>query len=182
MPDTTTEVRAILARTLRELEQVIDNAYITSFLRGLGSVLGLEDDGATATTKPTSQRAATAKPKRVTASRASTTGAARLPQATTAKAKAHTRTPAKPKPASTPRASASAPRARAGTRRDQLLALVTDQPGITLAQAAKQFGLKVQPASTPSRLAFRTTGSCNQSTSEVTPSAGPLQHGHAAGC
>jgi hypothetical protein len=142
LPDTTTEVRAILARTLRELEQVIDNAYITSFLRGLGSVLGLEDDGATATTKPTSQRAATAKPKRVTASRASTTGAARLPQATTAKAKAHTRTPAKPKPASTPRASASAPRARAGTRRDQLLALVTDQPGITLAQAAKQLGLK----------------------------------------
>ena len=142
MPDTTTQVKAILARTLRELEQVIDNANITSFLRGLSSVLGLEDDGATATTKPTSRRAATAKPKRVTASRASTARAARLPETKTGQAKAHTRTPAKPKAASTPRASSSAPRARTGGRRDQLLALVADQPGITLAQAAKQFGLK----------------------------------------
>jgi hypothetical protein len=142
LPDTTTQVKAILARTLRELEQVIDNADIASFLRGLGSVLGFEDDGATATTKPTSRRAATAKPQRVTASRASTARAARLPQATTTKTKARTRTPATAKAASTPRTSSSAPRARAGGRRDQLLALVADQPGITLAQAAKQFGLK----------------------------------------
>ena len=72
MPDTTTQVKAILARTLRELEQVIDNARITSLLRRLGSVLGVEQDGATATNKPTSRPATTAKPKRVTASRAST--------------------------------------------------------------------------------------------------------------
>jgi hypothetical protein len=32
--------------------------------------------------------------------------------------------------------------ARTGTRRDQLLALIIDQPGITLAKAATQFGLK----------------------------------------
>ncbi|MGO9955680.1 MAG: hypothetical protein ACLP50_06790 [Solirubrobacteraceae bacterium] len=142
MPDTTTKVKAILARTLRELEQVINNADITSFLRGLGSVLGLEQDGATATTKPTSRRAATAKPKRVTAPRASTARASRLPEAKTAEAKARTRTPPKPKAASTARANSGAPRARTGARRDQLLALVADQPGITLAQAAKQFGLK----------------------------------------
>jgi len=47
-------------------------------------------------------------------------------------------------PTGAARASASsrAPEGRAGTRRDQLLALVVDQPGITLAQAAAQFGLK----------------------------------------
>jgi hypothetical protein len=43
LPDTTTQVKAILVRTLRELEQVIDNAGITSLLRGLGSVLGVEE-------------------------------------------------------------------------------------------------------------------------------------------
>ena len=139
MPDTTTQVKAILARTLRELEQVIDNAGITSLLRGLGSVLGVEQDGATATTKPTSRRAAAAKPKRVT-SRASTARSARLPEAKNANAR--TRTPAGSKAASTARASSGAPRARTAARRDQLLALVVDQPGITLAQAAKQFGLK----------------------------------------
>ena len=139
MPDTTTKVKAILARTLRELEQVIDNAGITSLLRGLGSILGVEEDGATATTKPTSRRAATAKSKRVTASRASTARAARLPEAKNAKAR--TRTPANSKAASTARASSGAPRARTAARRDQLLALVVDQSGITLAQAAKQFGL-----------------------------------------
>lgn len=139
MPDTITEVKAILARTLRELEQVIDNAEITSFLRSLGRVLGLDADSATAT-KPTSPRQPTAKPKRVTASRASTAKTARVPQPTTTTTEARTRTPAKP--ASTHRVSSSPSRARAGARRDQLLALVAAQPGITLAQAATQFGLK----------------------------------------
>jgi hypothetical protein len=47
-------------------------------------------------------------------------------------------------PTGAARASASsrAPEGRSGTRRDQLLALVVDQPGITLAQAATQLGLK----------------------------------------
>jgi hypothetical protein len=140
LPDTTTQVKAILARTLRELEQVIDNTGITSLLRGLGSVLGVEQDGATARTKPTSRPATTAKPKRDTATRASTARSAHLPEAKNAKAR--TRTPANSKAASTTRASSGAPRARTAARRDQLLALVVDQPGITLAQAAKQFGLK----------------------------------------
>jgi hypothetical protein len=77
LPDTTTQVQAILARTLRELEQVIDNGGIRSLLRGFGSVLGVDGDGATARTRPTSRRATTAKPKRVTASRASTARGAR---------------------------------------------------------------------------------------------------------
>jgi hypothetical protein len=140
LPDTTTQVKAILARTLRELEQVIDNTGITSLLRGLGSVLGVEQDGATPTSKPASRPATTAKPKRDTATRASTARSAHLPEAKNAKAR--TRTPANSKAASTTRASSGAPRARTAARRDQLLALVVDQPGITLAQAAKQFGLK----------------------------------------
>jgi transposase-like protein len=35
----------------------------------------------------------------------------------------------------------AAPAARSGGRREQLLALVVDQPGITVAQAGKQFGI-----------------------------------------
>ena len=144
LPDsTTTQVKAILARTLHELEQVIENANVKSLLRGLGSVLGVEDDAATASTKSASRPAAAVKPKRVAAARASTARAARLPQQqTAAQANPRTRTHAKPKAASTPRASSATPGARTGTRREQLLALVVDQPGITVAQAAKQFGLK----------------------------------------
>ncbi len=137
LPDTTTQVRAILARTLRELEQAIDNPSVTSVLRGLGSLFGLDDSGTTATTKPASRRAAATRPKPVTAARA-----ARLADQKTAHANPRTRTPAKPKAASTARASSGATRARTGGRRDQLLALVVAKPGITLAQAAKQFGLK----------------------------------------
>ncbi len=142
LPDTITQVRAILARTLRELEQAIDNPSVTSALRGLGSLFGLDDDGATARTKPASRGEAAAKPKRVTAPRASTARAARVAEQKTAHANPRTRTPATPKATSTPRASSSAPQARTGGRRDQLLALVVAEPGITLAQAAKQFGLK----------------------------------------
>ena len=88
------------------------------------------------TTEPASRPAA--KPKRVTAPGASNARAARSPEEKTATANPRTRTAATP----TARASSSGPEARTGGRRDQLLALVVDQPGITLAQAAKQFGLK----------------------------------------
>ena len=141
MPDTITQVRTILARTLRELEQAIDNPSVTSALRGLGSLFGLDDDGATARTKPASRGQAAAKPKPAPAT-PSTARTARLAEQKTAQANPRTRTPAAPKAATTPRASSSAPQARTGGRRDQLLALVVAKPGITLAQAAKQFGLK----------------------------------------
>ena len=62
---------------------------------------------------------------------------ARLPGEKAAQASPRARTPARPKAASF-----GAPRARAGGRREQLLAVVVDQPGITLARAAEQFGLK----------------------------------------
>ena len=88
------------------------------------------------TTEPASRPAA--KPKRVTAPGASNARAARSPEEKTATANPRTRTAATP----TARASSSGPEARTGGRRDQLLALVVDQPGITLVQAAKQFGLK----------------------------------------
>ena len=82
------------------------------------------------TTEPAAGPKAAAKPKRVTAPGKSSARAARSPQEKTATAKPpRTRT-------------AATPTARAGGRRDQLLALVVDQPGITVAQAAKQFGLK----------------------------------------
>ena len=81
------------------------------------------------TTEQAAGPKAAAKPKRVTAPGASTARAGRSPQEKTATANPRTGT-------------ATTPTARAGGRRDQLLALVVDQPGITLAQAAKQFGLK----------------------------------------
>jgi hypothetical protein len=81
------------------------------------------------TTKPASAPKAAAKPKRVTAPGKSNARAARSPNENAAMANPRTRTTA-------------TPTARAGGRRDQLLALVVAQPGITLAQAAKQFGLK----------------------------------------
>ena len=56
MPDTTAEVKRILARALRELEHVIDNPGVKSLLRELGGILGVEHDGVTATTKPVSRR------------------------------------------------------------------------------------------------------------------------------
>ena len=77
------------------------------------------------TTNTAARPKAAPKPKRVTAAGASQAGAEPAPDETAATAK----------PAATPAA-------RAGGRRDQLLALVVDQPGITLAQAAKRFGLK----------------------------------------
>jgi hypothetical protein len=138
LPDTTTQVKAILGRALRELEQAIDNPSITSALRGLGRLFGLEDRAATATTKPAaSRRAAATKPQPATAARV-----ARSAQEKTAQASRRARTQAKPKTGSTPHASSGPTRARTGGRREQLLALIMDQPGITLAQAAKQFGLK----------------------------------------
>jgi hypothetical protein len=60
-----------------------------------------------------------------------------------ARAKTTTAPASAPKAAANPRTRTTAtPTARAGGRREQLLALVVAQPGITLAQAAKQFGLK----------------------------------------
>src|SRR5664279_3558030 len=79
------------------------------------------------TTEPPSAPKAAAKPRRVTATGKPNARAARAPEEKTA----------------TPRTgTAATPTARAGGRREQLLALVVKQPGITLAQAAKQFGLK----------------------------------------
>lgn len=117
MPDTTAEVKAIVAGALRELEQVIDNPRVKSLLRHLRDILGVEEGAAMAATRPISRRAPRAKPKREV-------------KAKSAQATPRARTPAKPRAASTARASSSAPAARSGGRRDQLLALVVDQPGI----------------------------------------------------
>jgi len=141
LPDTTAEVKAILARALRELEEVIDNARAKSLLHDLRNILGVEDGAAMAPTKPVSRRAPRAKPKPVARPRASTARGAPAPQAKSAQTTPRARTPAKPRRASTARARSAAPAARRGGRREQLLALVVDQPGITVAQAGKQFGI-----------------------------------------
>jgi len=139
MPDTTAEVKAILGRTLRELDQVIDNPGVKSLLHGLGSILRIEDDAAAA--KAVSRRTSRAKPKPPTAS-----GASDAPVTPTSRVKRDaaskpTRTSTEPRAASTEHVRSAAQSGKNG-RREQLLALVVDQPGITVAQAAKQFGLK----------------------------------------
>ena len=160
MPDTTEEVKAILARALRELEQVIDHARVESLLRDLRNILGVEDGAATAATKPVSRRAPRAKPKPGARPRASTARVAPVPQAKSARATPRARTPAKPGAASTARASSGAPAARSGGRREQLPALVVDQPGITVAQAASSSASTTRRDCTGSPVAFRTKGSC----------------------
>ena len=48
MPDTAQEVKAILSRTLRELDEAIANPTVSSVLTGLGSLLGVDDGDSTA--------------------------------------------------------------------------------------------------------------------------------------
>jgi len=140
LPDTTTQVKAILARTLHDLEQTIDNPGVKSLLRSLHGMLGVEDDAASAATKPVPRRTTRAKPKQVAASHAATARVASPSQQKGVQASA--RTSVKPRAVSSARARSGAGPAGRNGRREQLLALVVDQPGITVAQAAKQFGLK----------------------------------------
>jgi len=139
LSDITTEVKAILGRTLHDLEQVIDNTGVKSLLRSLHGMLGVEDHAASAS-KPVPRRTTRAKPKQVPASRAATARVASPPQEKGVQARA--RTSVKPRAASSARARSGAGPAGRNGRREQLLALVVDQPGITVTQAAKQFGLK----------------------------------------
>ena len=136
MPDTTTQVKAILARTLHDLEQTIENPGVKSLLRSLHGILGVEDDGTAAT-----RRRSRARPKPPAASGASAAQITSVSEQKREGTSKRTRSSAKPTAASTAHASSAAHAGRNG-RREQLLALVVDQPGITVAQAAKQFGLK----------------------------------------
>jgi hypothetical protein len=141
LPDTAQEVKAILSRTLRELDEAIDNPSVSSVLTGLGSLLGIHDAATTAA--PAAQ-----------ASRKSPSGASRRsesarggPSASRARKSAPTPTRGRRSAPATDRAkpgqaTKSSTGARKSSRRDDLLALVREQPGVTLAQAATRFGLK----------------------------------------
>lgn len=48
MPDTAQEVRTILSRTLRELDEAIENPSVSSVLSALRSLLGVDDGDGTA--------------------------------------------------------------------------------------------------------------------------------------
>jgi hypothetical protein len=141
LPDTAQKVKAILRRTLRELDEAIENPSVSSVLSGLGSLLGVDDADSPAAPAPQ-------------ASRKSGSGAARRsesarggPSATGARKSAPTPTRGKRSAPATdgtkPReATKSSNGARSSSRRDDLLALVREQPGVTLTQAATRFGLK----------------------------------------
>ncbi len=133
MSDTAEEVKAILRRTLRELDEMIDNPNVSSVLGGLGSLLGLREDGPSAS--PTASPPATTGSTKA-AGKASTPRRATKPAAKTAKRSG------KAVAAPSAKAKAVAPGGAKGSRRDDLLALIREQPRVTLAQAAKRFGLK----------------------------------------
>jgi hypothetical protein len=126
------DLRAFISNARRDAEKLakalqrdFDHAQ-----KQLAQGTGTAGESRAKTTEPAAGPKAAAKPRRVTAPGKSNARTARSPEEKTATANA-------------PRTgTAATPTARAGTRRDQLLALVVDQPGITLAQAAKQFNLK----------------------------------------
>ncbi len=130
MTDTAREVKAILRRTLRELDDVIDNRNVSSLISGLGSLLGLDDNARNGESSPPAKATgkAVTPAARPPATRRPTKAAAKAPKAT-----------GKAASAKTPARAAGAPKS---SRRDDLLALIRQQPGVTLAQAAKRFGLK----------------------------------------
>jgi hypothetical protein len=141
LPDTAQEVRAILSRTLRELDEAIDNPTVSSVLAGLGSLLGVDDGDNTA-------------PRAAQASRNRGSGASRRSQSARGGPRVSAARKSAPTPTrgrrSAPATDGSKPReagksangARRSSRRDDLLALVREQPGVTLSQAATRFGLK----------------------------------------
>jgi len=141
LTDTAQQVRAILSRTLRELDEAIENPRVSSVLCGLGSLLGLDDGDTPAA--PAAQ-----------ASRKSGSGASRHsesapsgPRASRARKSAPTPTRSRRSAPATHGAKPARPAKAQGPdrrsrRRDDLLALVREQPGVTLTQAATRFGLK----------------------------------------
>ena len=175
------ELRADAGRDLsqgaRDLHKDL-RAFISSARRDAGKLAkALQRDfehaqkqlaqGAGTAAALTSRPEAEAKPKRVTARRAPTARAARPP------ANPHSRIPAA---ASTTRASSGAPEARTGGRRDQLLALIVDQPGITVTQAAKQFGLKDASGLYAIARGLQADGLVRKSGTELHPTATTQQH------
>jgi hypothetical protein len=128
LPDTAQEVRAILSRTLRELDEAIENPSVSSILSGLGSLLGVNDGDSTV--RPA------ARASRTSGSRASRHSKSAL---TPARGRRSASATGGGKPRE---ATKSSNGARKSSRRDDLLALVREQPGVTLAQAATRFGLK----------------------------------------
>jgi hypothetical protein len=141
LPDTTQKAKAILSRTLRELDEAIANPAVSSVLTGLGSLLGVDDADSPA--------APAAK-----ASRKSASGASRRSQSASSRPSASAARKSTPTPTrsggSAPATDGAKPREatrsskgeRKSSRRDDLLAVVREQPGVTLAQAATRFGLK----------------------------------------
>jgi hypothetical protein len=112
-------------------------------LRRVAERLGIDLDRATARTR------ATAKPART---RTRSSGGAR------SRKKAKTKAP-------------SSPSARPGGRRDQILKIVTDRPGITVPEIGK--GLKVDPTGLYRYVKqLEATGSITKSGTELHPTAG----------
>ena len=135
MSDTPQQVRAILRRTLRELDEAIENPRVSSVLSALGSLLGLDDGHAPAAPAVQASR------KRGSGARRPASAAARESARSSAPTPARNRRSAPASDSTTSSQSGRSSSARK-TRRDDLLALVREQPGVTLAQAARQFGLK----------------------------------------
>ena len=141
MPDTAQEVKAILSRTLRELDEAIANPSVSSVLTRLSSLLGVEGDSTAAPAAPASRKRGSGAARRSQSARSGPgASAARksAPTPTRGRRSAPATDGAKPREATKSGSNGE----RKSSRRDDLLALVREQPGVTLAQAATRFGLK----------------------------------------
>lgn len=141
MPDSTAQrVRAILSRTLRELDEAIANPRVSSVLSGLGSLVDVDDADSTAAPAPQASRksaSAASRPRESARGDPSAGGARKsVPPAARGRRSAPT------DGGKSHQTTRSATGSRKSSRRDDLLALVREQPGVTLAQAATRFGLK----------------------------------------
>jgi hypothetical protein len=141
LPDTAQKVRAILSRTLRELDEAIENPSVSSVLSGLGPLLGIHEAVTTAAPAPQASRTSASRASRRSQSARGGPSASRARKSAPTPTRGRRRAPAtdgaKPR-----QATKSSTGARKSSRRDDLLALVREQPGVTLAQAATRFGLK----------------------------------------
>jgi hypothetical protein len=143
LTDTAQEVRAILSRTLRELDKAIENPSVSSILSGLGSLLGVDDGDGTVAPAARASRTSGARASRRSKSVSASARGRRTASGARMSAPARGRRSPPATGGAKPReATKGSNGARKSSRRDDLLALVREQPGVTLAQAAARFGLK----------------------------------------
>lgn len=165
MSDPATQIKAILSRTLRELEEVVENEDVAGLLRRVGNLFGLAADTPTSSTPARRSAPAPARAASSTAGPAKRNSAAKTTQQSKPSRRRAAKTPTTP--AVKPRPS----RARPGGRREDILALVLKRPGITLTQVADELGLKDATGLYPAARRLQDDGLVRKTGAQLHPTA-----------